>query len=264
MSISARVIEQVLNDACDAAAGETLPRFRAGTGIENKLNEGFDPVTEADKGAERAIRRVIEAAFPDHCIEGEEYGTVRSGAPYRWIIDPIDGTRAFISGLPVWGTLIGLYENGVPVAGVMDQPFTGERCIALPGGEPTRLKTRFQSWTETRTRQTPSPANATLLTSMPELLDGPDDRHWVRLKDEVRLVRYSCDCYAFMMLACGHVDIVLEAGVQAYDVAGLIPLVRQAGGCFTRWDGGDPARGGQVVATANPDLHKAVLERLSP
>ncbi len=263
MSVSADRIEQVLQEACDAAAAETLPRFRTGTGIANKLDQGFDPVTEADKGAERAIRAVIEGAFPDHAIEGEEYGTVRPDAAYRWIIDPIDGTRAFISGLPVWGTLIGLYENAVPLAGVMDQPFTGERCMALPGG-PTRLQTRFQPWAETRTRQTDAIADATLMTTMPELLDGPQDRHWMTLKDEARLVRYGCDCYAFMMLACGHVDIVIETGVQSYDVAGLIPLVRQAGGCFTSWDGGDPSRGGQVVATANPRLHDAVLDRLRP
>ncbi len=261
MSVSAKQIEQVLNDACDAAARETLPRFRAGAGIENKLNEGFDPVTEADKGAERAIRKIIEAAFPDHGIEGEEYGMVREAARYRWIIDPIDGTRAFISGLPVWGTLIGLYENGVPVAGIMDQPFTGERCMALPG-ERTRFRSRFQSWADAQTSQTSAPADATLMTTMPELLDGPSDRHWIAMKDEARLVRYGCDCYAFMMLACGHVDIVIETGVQSYDVAGLIPFVRQAGGCFTSWDGGDPSRGGQVVATANPELHEAVLKHL--
>lgn len=261
MSATPSRIAQVLEAACDAAAAETLPRFRVQSAVTNKLEAGFDPVTEADRGAERAIRAVIEAAFPDHAIEGEEYGTVRETARYRWIIDPIDGTRAFISGLPVWGTLIGLYEDGVPIAGVMDQPFTGERCMALPG-EKTRFKNRFQPWADVQTSLVATLADATLMTSMPELLEGPDDCHWIALKDTVRLVRYSCDCYAFMMLACGHVEIVIETGVQSYDVAGLIPLVRQAGGCFTSWDGGDPARGGQVVATANPALHEAALQLL--
>ncbi|MDA8869985.1 histidinol-phosphatase [Rhizobiaceae bacterium] len=243
-----------------AAAAETLPRFRQGTAVDNKWATGFDPVTQADREAERAIREVLENRFPDHGIVGEEHGRVRTDARFQWIIDPIDGTRAFISGLPTWGTLVGLYNHGVPVAGVMDQPFTGERWCAL-AGHGARATDRFGD-TGIATSSVTSLADATTMTTMPQLMDNDADRAWLAVEAKSKLQRYGADCYAFAMLAAGHVDVVAETGVQSYDVAALIPIVREAGGVFTTWEGGDPSQGGRVVACANAGLHKIVLSCL--
>ena len=153
------------HNLCDAAAAATLPLFRSKLGVVNKLDAGFDPVTEADRDAERAIRALIEKHYPDHGIVGEEFGTARPDASLQWIIDPIDGTRAFISGIPVWGTLIGLYEDGVPVAGAMDQPFTRERYMSVDGV--SRLKVGDGDAEIIQTKSTRSLQDATLMTTSP-------------------------------------------------------------------------------------------------
>lgn len=243
-----------------AAAAETLPLFRADSAVDNKLSAGFDPVTEADRRAETAIRAVIEEAFPEHGIIGEEFGAVRSGADSVWIIDPIDGTRAFISGLPVWGTLVGLKVGGNARAGFMSQPFTGELFVA--DGSATYLIRGDAAPQRIRTRRGRSLSEATIFTTTPALYEVDKRRAFDRLEEAVQLSRYGCDCYAFAMVAAGHADIAIEPGLNTYDIAALIPVVEQAGGIVTTWDGDNAVDGGDVIAAATPELHEAALATL--
>ncbi|MEP3435335.1 MAG: histidinol-phosphatase [Hoeflea sp.] len=244
----------------EAAAAETLPRFRMSVAVDNKLARGFDPVTEADQEAERAIRRVIGERYPDHGILGEEHGSVGLDRDYVWVIDPIDGTRAFISGLPVWGTLVGLYHKGRAVMGMMDQPFTGERFIAGPGSAIVRHNGKTLPL---RTRTGVTLEHATMMTTSPSIFPEELDASYKRIEKTVQLARYGCDCYAYAMVASGHIDLVVEAGLKAYDVGGLIPLVEQAGGVMTTWSGDRPENGGTIVASGSPQLHEAALEMLN-
>jgi histidinol phosphatase-like enzyme (inositol monophosphatase family) len=241
-----------------AAAAETLPRFRAEGAVTNKEAAGFDPVTEADGEAERAIKSLILQEFPDHGVLGEEHGLVNGDSRCLWVIDPIDGTRAFISGLPTWGTLVGLTVDGDAVAGLMSQPFTNELFYATesgahyegPGG-PRIL----------RTRKTTRLADATLFTTTPALWR---DRRplFHRFEEQVRLSRYGTDCYAFAMVAAGHADIAVDPGMQPYDIVGLIPVIEKAGGVVTTFDGRPAEQGGDIIAAATPELHAAAVEML--
>jgi len=239
-----------------AAAAETLPRFRQVNDIANKLSAGFDPVTEADREAEQAIRRLIAKTFPSHGILGEEFGLSNEGAREVWVIDPIDGTRAFISGLPLWGTLVGQTVDGDAVAGMMSQPFTGELFYADqtgayyegPGGSRKLV-----------TRETRRLGEATICTTTPSLFADRERIAYDRLEREARLARYGTDCYAYCMLASGHVDLVVESGLQPYDIVALIPVIEKAGGVITTLDGGPAEKGGFIVAAANADLHAAAL-----
>lgn len=244
----------------DAAAHETLPRFRMSVPVDNKLAAGFDPVTEADRAAEHAIRSLISAHYPDHGILGEEHGDIGLDRDHVWVIDPIDGTRAFISGLPVWGTLVGLFHNGKAVMGMMDQPFTGERFIAKPGhaivmrnGEVTPMRTR----TGVRLDQ------AIMMTTSPLIFPPDLDPSYKRIEAAVRLARYGCDCYAYAMVASGHIDLVVESDLKPYDVGGLIALVEQAGGKITTWNGTAAEAGGNIVAAGSALLHEEALELLN-
>lgn len=242
-----------------AAAAETLPRFRCEGEVINKHAGGFDPVTEADRAAEQAIRALIRDEYPDHGIIGEEFGSEGEGRRHVWVIDPIDGTRAFISGLPLWGTLVGLIVDGKAVAGLMSQPFTGELYYATgegafyegPGGA-RRLKTR----------STAELSQATMCTTTPAMFDVPRRALYDRVEEAVRLPRYGTDCYAYAMVAAGHVDLVVECDLKPHDVAGLIPIIEQAGGVITTWQGTAAEAGGDIVAAANADLHERALEFL--
>ncbi|MBC2887535.1 histidinol-phosphatase [Ochrobactrum sp. CM-21-5] len=251
------------SEVAAAAAAETLPRFRQLTEVDNKYSVGFDPVTEADRAAERAIRTVIGHTFPDHGILGEEYGAENTDRSHVWIIDPIDGTRAFISGLPVWGTLVGLTVDGDAKAGMMSQPFTGE--LFYSDGEGTFLLRDGDQTAPRRlsVRQNAALEDATLFTTTPALFKDEHRAGFDRLEKAVRLSRYGVDCYAFAMLAGGFVDIVVEAGLQTYDIAALIPIIEHAGGIVTCRDGGPAEQGGDVIAAASPKLHKAALELLN-
>jgi histidinol phosphatase-like enzyme (inositol monophosphatase family) len=242
-----------------AAAAETLPRFRSQGAVDNKLAGGFDPVTAADQEAERAIRALVSAEFPDHGILGEEHGSENLASRHVWVIDPIDGTRAFISGLPVWGTLVGFTVDGDAVAGMMSQPFTGELYYANasgahyegPGG-PRRLSVRG----------TTQLSDAILFTTTPSLFrDGMRSRY-DGLEKQVRLARYGTDCYAFAMLAAGNVDLVTEPGLKPYDIVALIPIIEKAGGIITTFDGGPAENGGDILAAATPELHAAAMAAL--
>jgi histidinol phosphatase-like enzyme (inositol monophosphatase family) len=248
-----------------AAAVETLPRFRQSGAVANKLEGGFDPVTEADREAEQAIRALIRAEHPGHGLLGEEFGSENASSEHVWVIDPIDGTRSFISGIPLWGTLVGLTEKGDAVAGMMAQPFIGELFYATGkaawyegpnsgegGGKRRRLSTR----------KTTALSQATLCTTTPALFQGDRRVAYDRLENAVRLPRYGTDCYAYVMLAAGNIDLVVEVGLQPYDIVALIPIIEAAGGVVTEWNGGRAEDGGGIVAAATPELHAAAMEVL--
>ena len=243
-----------------AAAAQTLPRFRQAGLVDNKLAAGFDPVTEADREAEQAIRALIRSEFPDHGIHGEEFGLENADSRHVWVIDPIDGTRAFISGLPLWGTLVGLTDGGDAVAGMMSQPFTGELFWA--DGEQSRYDgpggAKLLS-----TRRTKTLAEATMCTTTPALFLDTKRAAYDRVEKIVRLARYGTDCYAYAMLAAGNIDLVVETGLQPYDIVALVPIIERAGGVITTWDGGPAEKAGDIVAAATPELHEAALELLN-
>ncbi|MEX1180718.1 MAG: histidinol-phosphatase [Cucumibacter sp.] len=252
----------VFERAAEAAARHTLPFFRTALGIANKAAHGFDPVTEADRAAERAIREVIATAFPDHGIIGEELGETRSASPYVWLVDPIDGTRAFISGLPLWGTLIGLTRSGRAIAGLMSQPYLGESFFAAGGV--ARLR-RGTTAGPLQVSGVTSLASARLATTSPRLFESPQSRAaYDAVEARARVTRYGTDCYGYCMLAAGHVDLVIEEGLQPFDIAALIPIIEAAGGVITTWRSGRAEGGGQIVAAATPALHAQASELLAP
>jgi histidinol phosphatase-like enzyme (inositol monophosphatase family) len=249
-----------LRHLAEVAAAQTLPRFRTNHLVDNKVDGGFDPVTEADREAECAIRAAISAAFPDHGILGEEFGQERAGSDNVWIIDPIDGTRAFISGIPVWGTLVGFVQNGRATAGLMSQPFTGELFVA---GEDGAFHDGPAGRKPLQARRTKDLAEAIMFTTTPSLFKDDARDRYDTLEGKVRLARYGTDCYAFAMLAAGHVDIVADPGLQSYDIAALIPLIERAGGVVTTFTGDRAENGGDILAAATPELHAAALDMLA-
>jgi histidinol phosphatase-like enzyme (inositol monophosphatase family) len=248
-------------------AGETiLPFFRTQIGAEDKSRGGmFDPVTEADRAAESAMRRLIGDYFPGHGIIGEEFGAHQDQAEYVWVLDPIDGTKSFISGMPMWGTLIGLLRNGEPTYGMMVQPFTRERFVGDCEAARWRGPGHDHALSERKLRVRPCGdlGRATLMTTSPLLYPPPKLELFRRLEQKARLSLYGCDCYAFAMLAAGNVDCVIECGVQTYDIAPLIPIVQGAGGMVTSWDGGSAVRGGDVIASGDARVHEAALKLLN-
>ena len=255
-----------------ASADVILPFFRTAMGASDKSRGGsFDPVTEADRGAESVMRRMIQQTFPSHGVIGEEFGAEREDAEYVWILDPIDGTKSFISGLPTWGTLIGLSHNGRPVFGMMSQPFTRERYSG--DGRSAKLRTLApargdalpKEWAtrSLHTRACASLADATLMTTSPRLMQAGSEREaYGAVESLAKLVRYGGDCYAYCALAGGHVDLVIESGLKAYDIAALIPIIEGAGGIITDWWGGDAAKGGAILAAGDARVHAAALSVL--
>lgn len=248
------------NRLADAAKAETLPRFRKGIDVANKIAGGFDPVTEGDQAAEAAIRALIEQEFPGHGILGEEHGNIGLDREYVWVIDPIDGTRAFISGVPVWGTLIGLQRNGRAVAGLVDQPFTGERYFADAEGS---FYAGPEGARRLATRDCGSLSEAILFTTSPHIFSGSELEKYRAVEGKVRLFRYGVDCYAYALLAAGHVDLVIENNLKPYDVGGLIPVIEQAGGIITTWDGGRPEMGGAIIAAGSQAIHEQAMAILA-
>jgi histidinol phosphatase-like enzyme (inositol monophosphatase family) len=252
-------VEATLLAAGEAAARLTLPLFRTPLSVDNKLDGGFDPVTEADKGAETAIRAVIAQAFPDHSIIGEEWGTAGSGR-FSWVIDPVDGTRAFITGAPVWGTLIGFAVDGVAVAGLMSQPFIGEEFLAVPGRSSYRRgDIHIANCTSGQTRL----AEARVFTTTPNLFKGEHWSKWLAVESATRLQRFGMDCYGYALVAAGQADLVIEPALNTYDIAALVPIIREAGGAIACWDGSEPTGGGNVVAAATPQLLAQALELIN-
>jgi myo-inositol-1(or 4)-monophosphatase len=250
-----------------------LPFFRSAIGAEDKSRGGvFDPVTEADRGAEAAMRRLIGETFPSHGIIGEEYGEDRPDAEYVWVLDPIDGTKGFISGLPMWGTLIGLMHRGRPAYGMMSQPFTRERYFGdgkrarMRGPGVSRRDDAPVEWAyrNLRVRECAEIGAATIMTTSPLLLSEGNDRDaYRRVEKAARLVRYGGDCYAYCMLAAGYIDLVVEANLKPHDIVALIPIIEGAGGIVTTWDGGDAAKGGRIIGAGDRRVHEAAMRELA-
>ena len=256
MTLDIAKVEATLLAAAAAAAAVTLPLFRTDLGVDNKLSAGFDPVTEADRGAETAIRAVIGNAFPDHAIIGEEWGNSGQG-DHSWIIDPVDGTRAFITGVPVWGTLIGFAQDGVAIAGLMSQPFIGETFLATPAGA---SYTRNGQTQPLRTSGLTTLETARVFTTTPALFRTPElMAKWHAIEAATRLQRFGLDCYGYALVAAGQADLVIEPFLNTYDIAALVPIIRQAGGAVACWDGSEPTGGGNVIAAATPQLLEQAL-----
>jgi histidinol phosphatase-like enzyme (inositol monophosphatase family) len=217
----------------------------------------FDPVTEGDRAAERAIRAILAADRPHHGVTGEEFPETPSSSGYRWLIDPIDGTRAFVAGLPVWTTLISLVgPDDVPIIGVIDQPILGERYIGWPGGaELQRGGTR----TPIRVSDCRDLRRATIATTDPFILNPAEQGAWAHLRATARISRYGLDAYAYARLAAGTIDLVAETDLKAWDVAALIPVVCGAGGLATDWRGNAPKLGGQIVCASSEGVMDQAL-----
>jgi histidinol-phosphatase len=249
-------------DELAAVSGDAiLPFFRTSLGVEDKNASGrFDPVTAADRAAEVAIRTLIREHFPAHGVVGEEYGNERTDAEYVWVIDPIDGTKSFISGMPAWGSLIALTRLGEPVYGMMHQPFIRERFTG--DGQTARYRGPAGD-RALLVRACAQLQDAVLFTTSPLLMSAEDRAAYGRVEAAVRLPRYGGDCYAYCMLAAGHVDLVIESGLKAHDIVALIPIVAGAGGIITGWDGGPATRGGRVVAAGDKRVHAAALKLLN-
>ncbi|WP_293576958.1 histidinol-phosphatase [Phaeobacter sp.] len=251
----------VAHRMADAARRAILPHFRsAGLHSDNKDAEGFDPVTVADRAAEEAMRRILTELRPQDSILGEEYGQFDGSSGRTWVLDPIDGTRAFISGTPTWGVLIALSDQNGPFLGVIDQPYIGERFV---GTAEDASVTGPMGTSALGVRATQTLGEATLFTTFPEVGTPRERAAFERVATQTRLTRYGMDCYAYALLAAGQCDLVIEAGLQAYDIQAPIAVIQAAGGVVTDWQGNPAHNGGQVVAAATKDLHQAALERLN-
>ena len=261
--------EPFLHELHRAASAETLPRFRADVAVDDKgaantVGGGFDPVTEADRGAERAIRRLIAEHHPDHGVIGEEEGEDRPDAEWTWVLDPVDGTRAFISSIPLWVTLIGLNHRGRPVLGSIGQPYLGELFIGHAGG--SKLVSRGgERPIRTRRRRL---TEATIAATDPHsYFDGAELGAWNQVKAASRMVRLGGDGYLFALTALGGVDLVVESGLKLWDIAPCIPVVEGAGGVVTDWAGrplADTGLGaqGQVCAAGDRECLDEALTAL--
>ena len=248
-------------DELATVSGEAiLPYFRTSLSVEDKSRGGsFDPVTAADRAAESAMRVMIGTNFPEHGIIGEEFGPERPDADYVWVLDPIDGTKSFISGMPAWGTLIALTHRGAPVLGLVHQPFVGERFSGDgasahyrgPAGERALL-----------VRPCASLAEAVLYTTSPRLMNADDRKRFEQVQEMVRLSRYGGDCYAYCMLAAGHVDLIIETELKPHDVIPLVPIIAGAGGIITTWEGASPVAGGRIIAAGDKRVHAAAMAAL--
>ena len=247
------------NAAADAAGAIIRPYFRAPLAVEAKGDES--PVTIADRDAEAALRALILSHFPDHGVMGEEHGTVNADAEYLWVLDPIDGTRAFVTGRPLFGTLIGLLHRGVPVLGVIDQPVTGERWIGV-AGEPTRFRGPFGG--VAGCRPCPRLADAELSCTSPDIFTPATAPRFARLKTAAKRVTWGGDCYAYGLLALGLVDVVVDDTMKPWDWAALVPVVEGAGGCVTDWSGRPLRLGsaGDVLAVGDPALLPEAIRAL--
>jgi len=253
--------EAFAHELADAAAAITLPRFRASAGVIDKsAGAGFDPVTEADREAEQAMRDLIRSTYPDHGIIGEEFDDV-PGERLAWVLDPIDGTRGYISGVPLWGTLIGLREHGEPALGLMSQPYTGERYCG--NGKTAELR-EAGGRRLLRTRLCPRLTEATVCASHPDMFPTAELRQrFQRVAAAARLSRFGGDCYQYCMVALGQVDLVIEAGLQLYDIVPLIPIIEGAGGVVSDWAGERDFATGRIVAAGDHQLHESVVALLN-
>lgn len=248
-------------ELADAAGRIILPYFRTALAVDNKhQGKGFDPVTEADRAAEEEIRKLIKARYPDHGIMGEEHGHEPGRSPLTWVIDPIDGTRAFMCGMPQWGTLIALNDGTKPIVGVLDQPYMRERWIGF--GATSTFKSS-EGLRPLKTRKCKAIADAILTTTSPVgYFDERERLAFWSLSAHARMTRFGGDCYAYGLLAMGLVDVIVEAALQPWDIQALIPVIEGAGGVVTDWKGGPAHEGGRAVACGDARVHALVLETL--
>lgn len=254
-------LADVARRLADAAKGPTLAHFRkAGLAVDNKYEVGWDPVTEADRQAEVAMRDVLAERRPNDGILGEEFDPVPGTSGLVWVLDPIDGTRSYVCGSPVWGTLVAVADSEGPIYGIVDQPYIGERFEGGFGEANLHLRNGSRRLSTTSTKRL---EDATLFTTMPEIGSAAEREAFLRLAARMRLVRYGLDCYAYALLAAGHIDLVVEAGLKPYDVNAPIALVEAAGGRATDWSGGPAHGGGTLLAAANAELHSAAMEALA-
>ncbi len=268
MSFSKEQLEEYTAFAArlaDAARGQTMPRFRSGAQIFNKAGPWFDPVTDADREAERVIREMITKVYPKHGVIGEEFGASEGEGPWRWVLDPVDGTRAFICGAATWVTLIAVEYEASPVLGLIDQPYTDERWLAVNGETQFRHGETVVKCQASGVRDL---SKARISTTDPRPVAYFNDREseaFARLSKTTRVARFSMDAYAYGLLALGEIDLVVEAGLQHHDYAALAPVVIGAGGVMTNWAGGPVGTDdrGETIAAATPELHAAALDILA-
>lgn len=255
-------IVRTAHAVADAARVAVLPFFRsAGLTADNKLPEGrFDPVTEGDRATERAMRAVLARLRPQDGILGEEYGAVAGTSGLTWVLDPIDGTRAFMSGSPTWGVLIAVSDETGPLYGIIDQPYIGER---FEGGWGAARMSGPMGARDLRVMGARSLSDAIVFTTFPELGSPAEAAGFAEVAGRAKLTRYGLDCYAYSLVAAGHVDLVIEAGLAAYDIQAPIAVIEAAGGIVTDWQGGPAHQGGRVIAAAGRVQHEAALEILS-
>jgi myo-inositol-1(or 4)-monophosphatase len=249
-------------DELALVSGETIrPFFRSALSVENKSSSGgFDPVTAADRAAEAAMRALIKKTFPAHGIVGEEFPADQPDAEYVWILDPIDGTKSFICGMPAWGTLIALTRYGEPVYGMMHQPFIREQFSGDGSGS------RYRGPAGERVLQTRARAalsDAIMLTTSPLLMKEADRKCFERVEQAVQLSRYGGDCYAYCVLAAGHVDLIIETELKPHDVLALIPIIEGAGGIVTTWENEPALNGGRIVAAGDRRVHAQAMKLLN-
>ena len=251
----------IANVVADAAREAILPHFRRrGLDVEDKGQDAWDPVTAADRAAELAMRRVLELRRPNDSIVGEEYPDKVGNSGLTWVLDPIDGTGAFVCGSPTWGVLVAAADYTGPILGIIDQPFIGERFVGGLGRAETTGPLGLQAL---RTRDVSCLERAALFTTLPEIGDEFESNAFRHLATRVQNVRYGLDCYAYALLAAGHIDLVVEAGLKPVDIYAPIAVVQAAGGIVTDWERGPAHRSQRVVAAASAKLHDAALEFLA-
>ena len=250
------------NAMADAAREVILPRFRSNSLVaENKSLHGFDPVTDADKVAEKAMISELKKRRPTDGVFGEEFGELNGESLYRWVLDPIDGTRAFIAGAPTWGVLISLEKIGAgPIFGIIDQPYIGERFF---GGLGLAEYEKRDENIKLKTSDVEGVENAILLSTFPEIGTEKDRRAFERVSEIAKLTRYGLDCYGYALVAMGTADLVIEAGLSIYDIQAPACVIEAAGGFVTNWDGKPASNGGRIIAASNEKLHKNALEQLN-
>ena len=241
----------------DAARGETLGRWQSGVLADNKAAQGWDPVTEADRGAERVMREMIATAYPDHGVDGEEFPPRAAAGLWSWSLDPVDGTRAFVCQLPTWVTLVALLRDGEPALGVIDVPCLDERYVGYGSeGELIRQGKR----TTLKISGCSTIAEARLSSTDPYMFKGAHFDAFKAISEQARTTRYGFDGYAYARLAAGSIDLVIESGLKSFDYNALIPVVRAAGGTFGDFNGGQDFSGGNVIAAASRELYEAAVE----
>lgn len=260
-----RLIPELIDVAhamAEAAGAVILPHFRKhDLDDENKAADGYDPVTIADRAAEEAMRAVLADRRPGDAILGEEFGAQPGTSGLTWVLDPIDGTRGFVAGTPTWGVLIAVSDGDGPIMGMIDQPYIGERFWGADGA--AWMRGPSGAVNSLATRKPRALSEAVLFTTFPEVGTPAERAAFEAVAEQVKLVRYGMDCYAYALVAAGQVDLVIEAGLNSYDIQGPIGVIQGAGGVVTDWSGAPVHDGGRVVAASHPDVHRAALDILA-